>query len=48
VSATVSLAVIAGVLAVTAFASLVTTRHRALAGQAGSARAGRVRGQAGP
>jgi tellurite resistance protein TerC len=48
VSATVSLAVIAGVLAVTAFASLVPTRHRALAGQAGSARAGRVRGQAGP
>ena len=37
VNAAVSLAVIAGVLAVTAVASLVTTRHRALAGQAGSA-----------
>jgi len=37
VNAAVSLAVIAGVLAVTTVASLVTTRHRALAGQAGSA-----------
>jgi tellurite resistance protein TerC len=37
VNAAVSLAVIAGVLAVTTVASLVTTRHRALAGQAGAA-----------
>jgi tellurite resistance protein TerC len=36
VNAAVSLVVIAGVLAITAGASLITTRHRALAGQPGS------------
>ena len=41
VNAVVSLAVIAGVLAVTAAASLATTRHRALAGQTGRAAAAR-------
>jgi tellurite resistance protein TerC len=45
VNAAVSLAVIAGVLAITAAASLITTRHRALAGPTGSAGAAR---QAGP
>jgi predicted tellurium resistance membrane protein TerC len=50
VSATVSLAVIAGVLAVTAITSLVSTRHRALAGsarQGGSARQAGSAGRAG-
>jgi tellurite resistance protein TerC len=41
VNAAVSLAVIAGVLAITTGASLITTRHRALAGQTGSAGAAR-------
>jgi tellurite resistance protein TerC len=44
VSAPVSLAVIAGVLAVTAIASLITTRHRALAAQPGGALAVRAGG----
>jgi tellurite resistance protein TerC len=40
VGATVSLAVIAGVLAITTIASLVSNRRRAVAGQAGSVRGG--------